>query len=111
MNKILRFMPHLVAMILTGKKDITWRLFDDKGLKDGDVIDCYEVGTSKHFATIAAVTVTEKAFKDMTVEDADGHETFTTLDEMYETYSRYYQTKVGPDTLVKVIKFKLLERR
>lgn len=108
-NKVLRFKAHLAMMILAGEKDITWRLFDDKDLSKGDIIDCYEYGKGKHFATIEAISVAEKAFKDMEVEDMDGHETFMSESEMYETYSNYYQTEVGSDTRLKIIKFKVLD--
>ncbi|MCR4283952.1 MAG: hypothetical protein NUV64_01355 [Parcubacteria group bacterium] len=39
--------------------------------------------------------------------DFDGHEKFSSEEEMYQTYRTYYGDKVGPDTIVKIIRFKL----
>jgi len=45
----------------------------------------------------------------LTEEDKDGHEKFTTEREMYETYSSYYKRTVDETSPVKVIKFELVK--
>lgn len=39
MNKTLKFAPDLVPLVLSGKKDTTWRLWDDKNLTENDIVD------------------------------------------------------------------------
>lgn len=39
--------------------------------------------------------------------DFDGHERFENEEEMYKNYRTYYGDRVGPSTLVMIIKFKL----
>ena len=34
--KLVKFRDYLVPLVLSGEKDSTWRLFDDKGLSEGD---------------------------------------------------------------------------
>lgn len=38
----------------------------------------------------------------------DGHEKFASKEEMYATYSTYYNKTVDENTLVKIIKFELI---
>jgi predicted transcriptional regulator len=37
--KSLKFRPELAKMILDSTETTTWRMFDDKDLKEGDVVD------------------------------------------------------------------------
>jgi hypothetical protein len=45
--------------------------------------------------------------RELSEADKEGHETFASNEEMYKTYSRYYQRTVTPETSVKIIRFKL----
>jgi hypothetical protein len=38
-QKTLKFREELCKLIMEGKKDSTWRLFDDKDLSVGDEVD------------------------------------------------------------------------
>lgn len=107
--KSLKFRNYLVPLVLSGEKNSTWRLFDDKDLKVGDDVELLEYVTLRHFANAKLTKVIEKPFKDLTPEDKSGHEAFGTDQEMYENYKKYYKTDVGPDTLVKIIWFDLVE--
>jgi hypothetical protein len=107
-HKTLKFRKDLADMILAGEKDATWRLFDDKDLSEGDECELLIWETLEQFATAHLLDVQEKAFKELTEEDWEGHETFDSDEEMYATYSTYYKQPVGPDTLVKVIKFEIV---
>ena len=107
MNKTLKFRPHLVSFIRAGAKTTTWRLFDEKNLQKGDIVDLVEFGSLDTFATAEITDVEEKKLSELTEEDKAGHEGFENDEQMYQTYSTYYNKPVTPDTLVKVIKFEL----
>ncbi len=50
----------------------------------------------------------EFEFKDLDAKDMEGHEKFKSKEEMYATYSAYYNKTVDENTLVKIIKFELI---
>src|SRR5688500_1529974 len=108
MHKQLKFAQDLVPLILTGKKVSTWRLWDDKDLQVGDIVDFIEYGTNKTFATGKLTKVVEKPLGELTEDDKSGHETFASDQEMYETYTRYYGRAVDKNTLVKLIWFDVI---
>ena len=41
-------------------------------------------------------------------DDWDGHEKYSSNEEMYKTYSGYYKREVNKDSPIKIIKFELL---
>lgn len=106
-NKIIKFRDNLAKLILAGEKDLTWRLFDDKDLKKGDIIELLNWNTGDSFGTAELVDVWEKKMGELEESDFDGHEKFANEEEMYATYKTYYGDRVGPDTIVKIIRFKL----
>lgn len=108
MSKTLKFAPDLVPLVLSGAKTSTWRMWDDKNISGNDVIEFLEYGDNIAFATAQVTSVVEKPFGELTDEDKKGHETFKTAEDMYETYTNYYKKPVGPETIVKIIHFKLL---
>jgi len=105
MNKRLHFSKELVPLILSGKKNSTWRLWDDKNLQVGDVVDFLESKTEKHFVTVKITKVIEKKMGKLEIGDKQGHEKFKNDDEMYRTYLGYYKKDVTPDTVVKIVWF------
>ena len=107
--KKLKFDKSLVQLVLSGEKTSTWRLFDDKTLSVGDALSLLKFGEDEPFGTARIIRVVEKFFKELAQQDKYGHESFATDVEMYETYSRYYKTSVGPDTVVKIIWFELVK--
>ena len=109
-NKIMKFRPYLKPLVLSGEKTVTWRLFDDKNLSQGDTVDFYDWISGEQFATAQLTKVWEKAFKDLTPQDWEGHEKIKTHDEMYARYVAYYKRPVGPDTVVKIIAFEILKK-
>ncbi len=106
--KTVKFRDHLARMILAGEKNSTWRLFDDKNLQEGDTLALVNWNTGEEFAKATIVDMYEKKIKDFKEKDFDGHEKFTSDEEMYKAYRTYYGDTVGPDTIVKIIHFKLL---
>jgi len=106
-TKTLKFNSKLVPLILSGRKTSTWRLFDDKNLSEGDHITLKEFGLEDSFAKAIVSRVVVKRFDELTKDDKLGHESYTSDDDMYKTYSDYYNTSVGPKTAVKIIWFEL----
>ncbi len=105
--KTLKFRAHLIGLILNKNKTITWRLFDDKNISPGDSLSFLDWETNKKFAQAIAMSIQEKSFKELTKQDWQGHEKFDSAQEMYKTYSKYYNRTVDENTKVKIIKFKL----
>lgn len=106
--KTLKFRKSLSELILQRKKDATWRLFDDKNLSVGDVVSFLVWETKEEFAKAKLVKVKETALGELADEDWDGHEKFSSDEEMYKTYSKYYNRQVDKNSLIKIIKFELL---
>ena len=105
--KILKFRDYLVPLVLSGEKDSTWRLFDDKDLKVGDEIELKVFVTNQTFAKAKITKVIQKRFGDLSESDRQGHEKYKNDDEMYAEYTKYYRVPVNADTTLKVIWFEL----
>ena len=107
--KILKFAPKLVPLVLSGEKTSTWRMFDETDFQIGDQVSF--VGGGKEFARAVISTIREKRLGDITSEDEinDGHERFESDEERLETYRGYYGDRVTSDTVVKLMKFRLLD--
>lgn len=106
--KTLKFRKNLSELILKNEKTTTWRIFDDKDIKKDDIIQFLVWETKEVFANAKIINVIEKKFKDLNEQDLDGHEKFASKEEMYATYSTYYNKTVDENTLVKIIKFELI---
>ena len=105
--KTIKFHKDLVPLVLNGSKTSTWRLFDDKNLSVGDLLELREFGVDEPFAHAEIEAVQEKRFSELAPEDKSGHESFESDEQMYETYSKYYSTTVDSQTKLKIIRFKL----
>ncbi len=107
--KTLKFKDYLVPLITSGEKDSTWRFFDDKDLKEGDKLLLINKDTGKQFGNALIVSIREKKLGDLKESDFEGHEKFENEEKMYEAYRSYYGAKIAPSSIVKIIKFKLLQ--
>ena len=111
--KTLKFDHDLAQLVASGKKDSTWRLFDDKDLSVNDevkLIDKADPGrpeTWKAIGTARINTIIQKRLGDIEPEDYDGHEHFESKHELLETYKKYYGSDVDYDTIVKIVRFTL----
>ena len=105
--KTLKFRHKLTEEILAGRKTVTWRLFDDKDLKNGDILELIDWESGEKFADATIVSLYEKKLGDVVEKDYDGHEKYMNQAEMLETYKKYYGDKVSLDTSVKIIKFEV----
>lgn len=61
--KVIKFRNYLVPLVLSGEKDTTWRLFDDKDLSVGDDIELQIFVKNEPFAYGKITKVIEKPFK------------------------------------------------
>jgi len=105
--KQLKFLDDLPQRILNGSKTCTWRIDDDKNISINDELVLVDIN-KKPFGKAKVNSVIIKKFKKLTEEDWRGHEKFNSKEEVYMTYSRYYNFKVNEETEVKIIKFNLL---
>ncbi|MEK7521822.1 MAG: ASCH domain-containing protein [Patescibacteria group bacterium] len=106
--KTLKFAPDLVPLILNGSKTSTWRLFDDKDLTEGNELSLINKETGEEFAKAKITSIKQTTLGNLTDEDKEGHESFESDEQMYETYKKYYGVEVGPATPLKIIRFALL---
>jgi len=109
--KTLKFDHDLAQLILEGKKNSTWRLYDDKNLSVDDeirIVDKVKTDMSDTWQVIGHAKVNEvveKRLGDVTTEDMKGHELFNSDEEMLAKYRSYYGERVTLDTPVKIIYF------
>ncbi|MFA6252703.1 MAG: ASCH domain-containing protein [Patescibacteria group bacterium] len=107
--KTLKFDTTLVPLILSGEKTATWRLFDDKNLSVNDELEFIEKQSGQKFGKAIIVGIDEKKLGEISESDFDGHEKFVSHEEIMRTYQKYYGDKVGEDTIVKMIKFRIIK--
>lgn len=74
--KTLKFADHLVPRVLSGEKDSTWRLFDDKDLTEGDNLVFINKDNGEQFGTAVILSTKEKKLKELEESDFEGHEKF-----------------------------------
>ncbi|MFH1174106.1 MAG: ASCH domain-containing protein [archaeon] len=105
--KRLKFSEPLPDLVLSREKDSTWRINDDKNITLDDVLSlCRNDGAEFARAKVKWIKLTK--FRYLTEEDKQGHESFSTNEEMYRTFSEYYTINVTPDTPLKIIKYELI---
>lgn len=108
--KTLKFKHHLAIDIVEGRKTVTWRLFDDKDLRVGDKLEFFDGDLEEKFAEAELIRVYERKMKDVGEEELCGHEKFESREKMLETYKKYYGERVDWNTIVKIIKFRILKK-
>lgn len=107
--KTLKFKHHLVQQILDGTKTVTWRLFDDKNLQTGDILEMIDADTGKSFCQAMITKIKEKKLGEVEENDFEGHERYASKEEMLGHYRGYYGEKVDRDTIIKMIDFKIIK--
>ncbi|OYV63676.1 MAG: hypothetical protein B7X03_00755 [Parcubacteria group bacterium 21-58-10] len=75
--KTLKFAPHLVEKIISGEKTITWRLFDDKDLQEGDDLIFVNKETGEQFGTATITSLKIKTLGTLEADDWMGHVNFS----------------------------------
>ncbi len=74
----------------------------------GDEVSFLVWESGEEFAKARLLDIKESNLGGLTEEDWEGHEKFETDENMYITYSEYYNCEVNKDSLIKIIKFKLI---
>ena len=87
------------------------RLFDDKDLVEGDELELVNSDSGEVFSRAIITEVLYKKLEDVDDIDLDGHEKWDSKDEMLQSLKKYYGDKVNLDTMVKVIKFQLVNKQ
>lgn len=108
--KTLKFRPELVKKIISGEKTSTWRIFDDKNLTIGDELTFINKETLEIFGYAKITSLYEKTLGTLSDDDWKGHERFSSEEEMYETYRKYYGEGVNKNTKVKILTFDFKEQ-
>lgn len=85
-------------------------MFDDKDLTLGDEIQLINKETSHIFGTATITALCVKTLGTLEEKDWEGHERFSSEDEMYATYRHYYCDSVTHDTEVKIITFSFVPK-
>lgn len=105
--KILKFRSHLATAILDGRKTSTWRLFDDKDLSVGDILELEDSDSRKKFANAKIIAVREKTLGQVEESDFNGHDAYSSPGEMLKSFQEYYGNHVTLETPVKIVEFKV----
>lgn len=109
--KSLKLEHQLAELVRQGKKTSTWRINDEKNLSVDDKIvlidkvDKSDPESWKSFGVATINAVIQKRLGELTPEDKEGHESFSSDKEMYETFRKYYGPSVSASTPVKIINF------
>lgn len=106
--KKLKFSGNLPELILSGNKNVTWRINDEKDLSVGDELYLVRSETLEEFSKAIIINVKNKTFDELVESDWTGHERFSSFEKMYETYSNYYNFEVSYKTKLKIVEFKLI---
>jgi hypothetical protein len=105
--KTLKFAPNLISSIINGEKTSTWRLFDDKNLRQGDTLLFINTENGEQFGTGSITSVVTKTLGALDDSDFVGHERYSSLEEMYSNFRKYYGDRVNENTEVKIVRFTL----
>ncbi len=87
----IKFAEKLVASVLAGEKASTWRLWDDKDLTEGQIIDLINSETNQTFAIARITKVSCKQLGHLTEEDKRGQLGFADDTQMCKVFAKYYR--------------------
>lgn len=110
-NKQIKFEHQLALDIVRGVKTSTFRFFDDKNIRVGDVLEVIDKVERDNPASwlsvgyINVTEVTEKRVADLSETDWLGHETFTSTKAFLKTFRYYYSQPIDENTPLKIIHF------
>jgi ribonuclease HI len=108
--KTLKLEHSLADMVRAGKKTSTWRMFDDKNVSTGDVVELVDKvdparrETWQVMGTARIDQVVEKQLGSMTADEMQEHN-YASVDEMLTTFKGYYGSVVSLTTNLKIIRF------
>lgn len=111
MNKVLKLNHRAAELVREGKKTSTWRLNDDKDLRVNDRISFIDKvvpgdeNSWEEFGDTVITSILEKRFGDLTSNNFEGSENYSTNDEMIKAFQRYYGENIDYNAPVKIIHF------
>lgn len=105
--KIIKFNPELAELIKSGEKRSTFRLFDDKNLKEGDEF-IMAMRRGKNVIEFGNAIITRVILRTIETLSPDDFEDHEYLENTLEYFRRFYGDKVQNETEVKIIKFDVL---
>jgi ribonuclease HI len=109
--KTLKLDHERAQAVRNGRKNVTWRINDDKNLSVDDriqLVDKVDANNPRTWLVIGEAVITEIIIKHLgavTKSDMALHEKYSTSEDMYAQYQRFYGNDVGPKTPVKIIHF------
>lgn len=103
--KILKFSAEQTEMVLAGLVATTLRVNDDKDITLDDDIECVNSSTQLAFGRAVVSEVAVKRLGQVTPEEVEGILRYASINELYDKMRQYYGRQVGPETVVKVIRF------
>lgn len=112
--KTLKLDHDIAQLVLTGEKNVTWRMYDDKDISVNDELDLVDKVDPSNPATWHSIgtarvnVVVEKRLGDVDKSDVDGGENLASKDELLQKYQHYYGPQVTFDTPIKMIHFSML---
>tara|TARA_B100001123_G_C14737497_1_gene799569 strand:- start:174 stop:500 length:327 start_codon:yes stop_codon:yes gene_type:complete len=107
--KTIKFAPSLISGVLTGKKKVTWRLFDDKNLAVGDELVFKNRENLEDFARAKVTSVKVKKLRDVSDKDLlPGYEPYADHEVMMADFRHYYGNDISDQTEVKMVAFELI---
>lgn len=106
--KMLKFRPWLADMILRGEKTTTFRLLDDKDLQVGNEIELVNWETKEPFGKAIVLEAYDKELGQLVEADFVGHEKYENEEQMYASFREFYGDQVTPETVVRIVRFKML---
>jgi ribonuclease HI len=109
--KTLKLDHNLAEMVRNGTKTSTWRIYDDKDIRvndDVELVDKVKASDPSTWQSIGIARVNavlEKRLGEITNDDAEGHSSYPSREEMLAGFQKYYGPQVTFDTPVKIISF------
>jgi ribonuclease HI len=108
--KTIKLDHELAEQVKNGTKHSTWRLYDEKDLSVDDRVVIVDKVSRDHNSWVATgeaviTRVVEKHLGELGKEDYDGHNPYSSPEEMLKTFQGYYGDSVSFKTPVKIIYF------
>lgn len=110
--KTLKLDHKLAQQVLNGEKNTTFRMFDDKDISVNDEVEIIDKVVADKPETWRSIGVAQiedvhqKRLGALGESDYEGHDKYSSQDELIKAFRSYYGNQVTADTPVKIIKFK-----
>lgn len=106
---ILKFDPELIPKIIDENYTTTWRLFDNKQISLGDVVELVNSQNNEVFAKARIIRITHKYLRDINDFDMQNHKKYESLDCIIDGFKKYYGDSVNEGSVVKIYEFNIIK--